>query len=108
MSTVLRIGFAGVLVCALLSGCASTSPSSSPQAAEEKPHHHLTEIQAIRLAVQGIERERSDPARYSEPEVTRDGAVWHVFFRGKQGIPGDHCLVLVNDVTGEVQVAHGA
>ena len=108
MSICLRMGWSGILFAILLCGCASVSLTPTPQAAANTVRPHSTEIQAIRLAAQALERERRDLSRYRVPEVTRDGATWRVFFRGKLGIPGDHWIVLVDDRTGWVQIGRGA
>jgi hypothetical protein len=110
MSPYLRVGWAGVLAAILVCGCASASrsPASAPQPAEKTTGPRLTEIGAIRIAVQALEKEGRDLSRYSDPEVTHDGATWQVFFHGKLGILGDHFMVLVDDRTGQAQICRGA
>ena len=106
MSRYLRVVRASALAAILVCGCVSTSrsPASAPQPADKTTVPRLTEIGAIRIAVRTLEKEGRDFSRYRDPEVTRDGATWQVFFRGKLGIFGDHFMVLVDDRTGQAQI----
>ena len=58
--------------------------------------------EAIKIAREYASRHGRDVEQY-EPEATRVDDEWHVFFRGKDLLPGNFFSVYVNDATGKVR-----
>ena len=58
--------------------------------------------EVIKIARDYAGRHGYDVQRY-EPAATRDDGEWHVFFRGKDLLPGNFFSVYVDDATGIVR-----
>ena len=58
--------------------------------------------EVIKIARDYASRHGYDVERY-EPVAKRDDGEWHVFFRGKDLLPGNFFSVYVNDASGRVR-----
>jgi len=88
-----------------LGGCAGTEkwayfPTTLPFSVPTlEPGAHLTEAQAIELAVSVAVYHRTNPANYSPPKASYKSGEWHVFFDARPGPPvpalGSHFSVYI-------------
>lgn len=62
----------------------------------------MTSDEAIKIARDYASRHGYDAERY-EPVAKRDDGEWHVFFRGKDLLPGNFFSVYVNDASRRVR-----
>lgn len=62
----------------------------------------MTADEVIETAREYASRHGYDVDRY-EPAATRSEDEWHVFFRGKELLPGNFFSVYVNDASGKVR-----
>ena len=62
----------------------------------------MTAEEAIKIAGDYATRHGYDVERY-KPEAKRDDGEWHVFFRGKDLLPGNFFSVYVDDTSGKVR-----
>jgi hypothetical protein len=62
----------------------------------------MSSDEAIKIARDYATRQGYDVERY-EPVAKRDDGEWHVFFRGRDLLPGNFFSVYVNDASGIVR-----
>jgi hypothetical protein len=105
------------IAAALLSGCAcaekwayfpDTLPYTLPGVERGT---HITEAQAIELAISVAVYHRTNPANYASPKATYDNGEWHVFFGERSGPPtpalGSHFAVYVYERSGSYSFSPG-
>lgn len=91
-----------LIVAALLGSCACTNdwayfPNTLPyKLSGVAPSAHLTESQAIELAVAVVIHHRMNPAYYAAPSAAYNQGEWLIYFGDqKGGALGGHCSVYI-------------
>jgi len=85
----------------------------SCKSAAASPHKKPTMTKADVVAIANAEASRQgyDLEEYETPraeyEFTANDQTWSVFYEGKEKVPGNHFLIIINDRTGNCQLMRG-
>ena len=87
----------------------SFSCKSITTSTQKKPI--LSGAEVIAIANTEASRQGYDLAEYEVPcteyELTAHNQDWLVFYKGKEQVPGNHFLVIIDDRTGKSRLARG-
>ena len=107
------------LVCAFLgiafltlAACSHTHPEGGqPHRGLQATEARLSLRQAVRIATEAAGGRSIDLQHFKEPvadfHLDEKGAIWNVFFEGREAKPGNHFTVWVYDQTGETRIFGG-
>ena len=95
-----------------LAGCSHTHPEGASRIVDYRPTEaRLSLRQAVRIATEAAGGKSIVLQHFKEPvadfNLDEKGAIWNVFFEGREAKPGNHFTVWVYDQTGETRIFGG-